>query len=271
MSDKKKYWSWLVDDQNQSPEVKVVQGQSFSFSWGDGVVDDYVGTGDWQQITHTYSSPGTYGVQFIIEPEDLIAFYCWEDGMYAQLPKLSDYINLDYIAISWQPGVTGPIPKLKKNNSLRIFSLKRTDLSGAVPELPSSIEVLDIEDTFLSGKLPSFDNTPVLEAIVASECEFTEVPSLTGASSLVFVHLQNNYIDVYSPSTLASGIYEFRMDNNELDLQSVDQILADFTTNASYRPAVGLLDVSGGINAVPTSTVKAACIAALPGWTINTN
>jgi len=111
-----------------------------------------------------------------------------------------------------------------------------------------------------------------LGSLQVSANSFTgTIPSLTTLSSLSVIYLFSNGFTGYTPSSIASSLVNFLANNNALTQTAVDQILTDFTTGAGARPAAGTINLSGGTNAAPTPAVLAACVSALPGWTISTN
>ena len=147
--------------------------------------------------------------------------------------------------------LSGSIPDLSSNTTLLYFWCYNNSLTGSIPDLSSNTALVwfRCNDNNLSGS----------------------IPDLSSNTALLWFYCYNNNLSGYTASTIAAACIDFKAQNNALSLAAVDQILTDFTTNAGARPGTGTIDISGGTNATPTAATKAACVAALPGWTINTN
>lgn len=147
-------------------------------------------------------------------------------------------------------------------------------LTGDFPDIASApLTYLGIRSAGagMTGAVPSLPAANLVEFLVEANGFSGDIPTLTPHTSLVFMWTQSNNFSGYTPSVISSTCTSFNASGNALTLAAVDQILIDFTTGAGARPGAGTINLTGGTNAVPTPAVKAAAVAALPGWTITTN
>lgn len=215
------------------------QGKQFTYLWGDGIdvhnLNPGTGTDSYQSYTHIYNSVGPFSVSFSAVDAKSIR-------------------------------------KIHKAN----YSGTGRTISGTIPasEIAKCTELyyFNVGWNSLTGSIPSFSTNTKLEEVVLTDNQFTgAIPSLTSNTILHTFTCEDNQLTGYTASTLAPTLVAFYASGNALSLAAVDQILTDFTAGAGGRPLVGEILIDGGTNAVPTPATKAACIAALPGWTITTN
>jgi hypothetical protein len=94
------------------------------------------------------------------------------------------------------------------------------------------------------------------------------LPSFATCTALTIFYCNTNSFDSYAGGAWALTCTNWRAGTCALNLAAVDAILTEFT--AGVRPGAGTILLNLGTNAVPTPAVKAACVAARPGWTITT-
>jgi len=200
-------------------------------------------------------------------------FYCDSNQLTGSIPDLSSLTLLQAFTCE-DNQLTGSIPSLSSNSALTRFLCGLNQLTGSIPDLSSNpaLHTFWGATNQLTGSIPSLSSNP---ALVYFSCDTSlitgSIPDLSGNVVLEYFWCFSNSLTGYTASTLASALTSFDASVNDLDLAAVDQILTDFTTGAAGRPAAGDIDLSGGTNAAPTPATLAACVAALPGWTITTN
>ena len=245
------YWDFSTTDTTQSWTFAVKAGTKYIITWGDGGSDVLFGNGANQVVAHNYAAAGTYQIRFWIENQyALLHFRCNSNSL------------------------TGSIPSLDNNPALQDFLCYSNSLSGSIPDLSSNpaLAYFYCYSNSLTGSIPDLSNSPALVYFLCCSNSLSgTIPSLSSNPSLGYFHCYSNSLTGYTASTIAATCTNFQVQINALSLEAVDQILTDFTTGAAGRPAAGKINLSGGTNSPPTPAVKATCVSALPGWTIDTN
>ena len=139
--------------------------------------------------------------------------------------------------------MTGPLPRgLKDLSSLWYFDLQVGKLTGTIPQLPKSLEVLNVRDNRLTGEMPDFINypelvqlqvsqnriehlgkihdCPKLQAINAYDNRIKEFPSLSNLPKLKTIDLYNNHIASTLPASLSQITALSRLDVHSNKLTS---------------------------------------------------
>ncbi len=205
----------------------------------------------------------------------LVQFYVHTNGFTGPLPYIADKTSLlDFQAQG--NNLTGTLPRLPA--AIQNFLCSANQLTGLIPDISNAtwLYFYIVNNNQLTGTIPNLSTLTHLQYFNVSSNQLTgTIPSLTNNVGLISFQTQSNQLTGYTASTIVTTCVTFRADDNALDLDSVDQILSDFTDNAAARPLTGTINISGGTNAVPTPAIKAACETALKtgpwNWTITTN
>jgi len=152
------------------------------------------------------------------------------------------------------------------------FHASSCDFVGNCPSFDSfagTVRNFYINDNSFSGALPEFA-FPNVEVMQVSQNNFTGNLSMN-LPALQLFQANNNAFTGYPGSTLADTVTYFNLAENELPEASVDNVLADFTTNLQSRSAATIL-LNGSENAAP-STAGESDVTTLEnnGFTITTN
>jgi len=211
-------------------------------SWTVGLLANADFVIEWGDGTATWGKPGSvtaYAHTYASSGTYTIRFYS------AETSKIYRFQSNGVV-------LTGTFPVALANSPLTYFGLR----SGGAG---------------MTGEVSNFPNANLIEYLVEANGFTGTIPPLSQHTGLMFAWFQTNHFTGYTASTLAPTLTSLQAQGNDLTLDAVNQILIDFTTGAAGRPAAGTINLSGGTNAVPTPAIKAACVAALPGWTITTN
>jgi hypothetical protein len=239
-------------DTTQVWTMRLTAGATYRYDWGDGTaIDSYVGTGADQAIAHNYGGAGTYTVRLWIDDlSKVLRFNCFSNAL------------------------AGTLPSFAACTALTLFQCYTNSFSGTLPSFAACTALTTFQCAInsFSGTLPSFAACTALATFTCQTNAFSgTLPSFAACTALTLFYGYSTAFSSYATGAWASGCASFRLDSSALDLAAVDAVLSEFTAGSGGRPAVGTLNLSGGTNAVPTPATKAACIAALPGWTITTH
>jgi len=262
-------------DTTQVWSMRLTAGATYRYDWGDGTaIDSYVGTGADQAIAHNYGGAGTYTVRLWIDDlSKVLRFNCGANSLTGTLPSFAACTAMTSFAC-YSNSFSSALPSFATCTLLTSFYCNNNAFSGALPSFATCTLLVTwvCYVNAFSGTLPSFATCVSLATFGCHTNSFSgTLPSFATCTVLASFSCQANSFAAYATGAWASGCAMFRMETNALNLAAVDAILSEFTTGAGGRPAAGTLNLSGLGNAIPTPVTKAACIAALPGWTITTH
>jgi hypothetical protein len=259
----------------QSWVMRVTAGASYYVDWGDGVVDWFAGTGSDQTITHTYAAAGTYHPKWWIQDaKKLLLFNCANNSLTGNLPSFLACTNLSIFQCN-NNSFTGSLPSFAAQTELVTFSCYTNSFSGQLPSFSActKLRYAYFHNNQFSGTLPSFESCVLLTEIVLYNNQFTgTLPSFAACTSLVGFYCRLNGFTGYTPGAIALTCNGWVVDSNAFTQAAVDAMLADMATNIASRPINGTLNLSGGTNAVPSSTgIDNQLLIMQRPWTVTTN
>ena len=254
--------------------MRLTAGATYRYDWGDGTaIDSYVGTGADQSITHNYGGAGTYTVRLWIDDLSKVLRLLFSgNALTSTLPSFAACTAMTTCSF-YTNAFSGTLPSFATCTALSNLNCSSNALSGTLPSFATcpALAIFQASVNSFSGTLPSFASTVLTIFQVNSNSFSGTLPSFAACTALTSFQGHANSFADYATGAWASGCASFRMDTNALNLAAVDAILSEFTTGAGGRPGARTLNLSGLGNAIPTPVTKAACIAALPGWTITTH
>lgn len=117
-----------------------------------------------------------------------------ECGWYGVMCNVAE-TNVLWIELPFN-GLSGPLPSLTDLSQLQLFDVSANGVSGTIPDLPVSLDTLNVSDTLIAGSIPDLQALPNLRFFLARSAQFTgTIPPLSGLGSLVVINVAQNTLE----------------------------------------------------------------------------
>jgi hypothetical protein len=172
---------------------------------------------------------------------------------------ISNFTSLTNYNIS-NNSFSGNLDFLSGNTTTTTINIGSNDFSGDIADLSGMIGTNNLtmtDNQGLSSSLSFISNLPTqIQKFHATTCSFSGTPpTIDHLTSISEFNLgYNSGITGWNTSDISvSSITYFSMEGCSLTENAVDQILADFVTNLSFRPDAGQIRLAGGTNSAPSA------------------
>jgi len=127
---------WTTTDTTQVWTLKVDSGKAWSVDWGDGNIDNFVGTGANQSANHNYAGAGTYTIkQYFDSPTDVIIYSGSGNVITGDIAQLASFTSLVSLVLNFT-SVSGDVSVLSPLTSLVVTRFFSTSVSYTTASLP---------------------------------------------------------------------------------------------------------------------------------------
>lgn len=204
-------------------------------------------------------------------PNNLMTYNVSNNDLTGQAPVVSNCTNLVRYYIS-RNNFTGEFPNLNSNTNLQFVSIAENKLTGQLNDFSNmtSLQELDATDNDFTGEIPSFAvSAPNLKKVWLKKNDLTgSIPDITSNSNLNFLNCNVNNLTGWAGTSFTSNFTSLYAQENDLNSDTVDAILAAFVTANGQNGRAFL----GGSNAPASSAgVASKNILIGRGWSVQIN
>jgi hypothetical protein len=190
---------------------------AYSIDWGDGNSISGYWKGSNETFTHEFTTTGNKNIVITMPSASLIYLSVLSEPLAVSLPDLSDFFNLETIAIvSCDPG--GNIYSSFPFEKIKYLSLRNNDLLGIVPSTSNLplIEHFDVSSNSFPGSVFDFSSNSKLSYVAFLGITLSgTLPDFSMLPLLSELYVQNNLLSGSLPNFLLNtSINIFRAFNN---------------------------------------------------------